>query len=135
PQVPVSPASQYCEQCGAALCTACATAIHEIGLFRDHHLVAFAGAAAVTHAADAAGFIVDDGRLESVEVLIYRESRGWEIRYPFFRDQFVGARLGADLALDQDIDGISGATLSVRAMQKMARLALYFHDLVAGDGR
>jgi hypothetical protein len=28
--------------------------------------------------------------------------------------------------LDRDIDGIAGATLSVGAMERMARLALYF---------
>lgn len=79
-----------------------------------------------------AGFVVDSGRIESVHVLVYRESRGGEIRYPYFRDQFAGAALDADLKLDARIDGISGATLSVRAMQSMARLALYFHGIVVG---
>ncbi len=79
-----------------------------------------------------AGFVVEKGELKEVALLIYRESRGGEIRYPYFRDQFVGARLGPDLALDADIDGISGATLSVHAMQRMARLALYLHGIVAG---
>ena len=77
-----------------------------------------------------AGFVVDGGRIASAHVLVYRESRGWEIRYPYFRDQFAGAGLDERLELDTDIDGISGATLSVRAMSKMARLALYFHRLV-----
>lgn len=70
-----------------------------------------------------AGFVVQDGRLEQTRVLAFRESRGWEIRHPFFTDQFHGAAL-ADKRLDRHIDGISGATLSVRAMQRMARLAL-----------
>ncbi len=81
-----------------------------------------------------AGFVVEKGALRDVSLLIYRESRGGEIRYPYFRDQFVGARLGPDLALDADIDGISGATLSVHAMQRMARLALYLHGRVTGKG-
>ncbi|MFQ5348573.1 MAG: FMN-binding protein [Rhodothalassiaceae bacterium] len=80
-----------------------------------------------------AGFVVEAGALREVAVLIYRESRGGEIRYPYFRDQFVGARLSADLALDADIDGISGATLSVHAMQRMARLALYLDGVVRGE--
>jgi hypothetical protein len=70
------------------------------------------------------GVVVDGGRIESVEVLIYRESRGWEIHLPVFREQFRGATLDPQLALDRNIDGISGATLSVRAVKRMARLAL-----------
>lgn len=81
-----------------------------------------------------AGFVVDAGRIESVHVLVYRENRGWEIRYPYFRDQFAGATLETDLELDTRIDGISGATLSVNAMRKMARLALYFHGIVVERG-
>jgi hypothetical protein len=71
------------------------------------------------------GIIVDDGHIERIKVLIFRESRGWEIRHPFFTDQFKAAKLNPDRELDRHIDGISGATLSVRAMQKLARLALY----------
>ncbi len=71
------------------------------------------------------GIVVDSGRIERIKVLVFRESRGWEIRHPFFTDQFKAAHLQADRQLDRHIDGISGATLSVRAMQKLARLALY----------
>jgi hypothetical protein len=77
------------------------------------------------------GVVVDKGRIERIRVLVFRESRGWEIRHPFFTDQFKGAGLINDQELDRNIDGISGATLSVRAMQKIARLALYL-DSVAG---
>ena len=62
--------------------------------------------------------------LVDVRVLIYRESRGWEVKYPAFTDQFRGARLTSDGKLDQSIDGISGATLSVHALTRLARLAL-----------
>lgn len=77
-----------------------------------------------------AGFIVDKGEIESVHLLIYRESRGWEIRYPYFRRQFAESQLDKDLRLDKQIDGISGATLSVHAMERMARLALLYHKAV-----
>lgn len=70
------------------------------------------------------GLVVADGALAEVRVLIYRESRGWEVRYPAFTDQFRGAHLASDLALDRGIDGISGATLSVNALTRLARLAL-----------
>jgi len=74
------------------------------------------------------GLVVDNGRLETVKVLAFRESRGWEVRYPFFTDQFKGASLTGDNELDRSIDGISGATLSVRALNKLARLALFLHS-------
>ena len=77
------------------------------------------------------GVVVDNGSVQSTVVLEYRESRGGEIRHPFFSRQFLGARLKADeqLELDREIDGITGATLSVRAMQNVVRLALYCHQL------
>lgn len=78
-----------------------------------------------------AGFVVAGGRLTQVKVLEFRESRGWEVRYPFFTEQFDAATLTADEGLDRTIDGISGATLSVSAMERMARLALFLHDQVA----
>jgi hypothetical protein len=65
-----------------------------------------------------------------VKVLIFRESRGWEVRYPFFTDQFKDATLTAERNLDRKIDGISGATLSVNALTKLARLALFLDSYV-----
>lgn len=76
-----------------------------------------------------AGFVVDNGKVQQARVLVYRESRGGEIRYPAFLKQYEGAALGSDDHLDRNIDGISGATLSVRAMERMARLALYYDRL------
>jgi len=71
------------------------------------------------------GIVVGQGRIERVKVLAFRESRGGEVRHPFFTRQFEGAGLDAGRGLDRPIDGISGATLSVRALTKLARLALY----------
>lgn len=75
------------------------------------------------------GIVVKAQEIELVRVLIYRESRGGEVRYPRFTDQFRGARLQAGNRLDRGIDGISGATMSVDALTRLARAALYF------DGR
>jgi len=71
------------------------------------------------------GIVVSEGRLERIKVLVFRESRGWEVRHPFFTDQFKNAGLNKERQLDRPIDGISGATLSVRAMKKLAAMALY----------
>ena len=74
------------------------------------------------------GIVVDAGKIELIRVLIFRESRGWEVRHDFFTNQFRQRSLTADDKLDGPIDGISGATLSVRALTNLARVALYFHQ-------
>ena len=77
------------------------------------------------------GFAVNHNRLMTTKVLIFRESRGWEVKYDSFAKQFVDARLTASHQLDRKIDGITGATLSVRAVIKLARLALLLDQSVA----
>lgn len=74
------------------------------------------------------GIVVRAGAIQRVKILAFRESRGGEVRYPAFTDQFTGAELNPDLQLNRHIDGISGATLSVRAVKKLTRLALYLHE-------
>lgn len=78
------------------------------------------------------GVVVEQGRVQGIEVLVYRESRGWEVRHAFFRKQFEGARLGAEDQLDRRVDGITGATLSVNAMRKVARVALVLAEEAGG---
>lgn len=73
-----------------------------------------------------AGFVVENGAAVAARVLVYRETRGHEIASRGFLAQFEGAKLLPDGRLSKNIDGISGATLSVRAMERMERLALYF---------
>lgn len=72
------------------------------------------------------GVVVNNGQIERIKVLVFRESRGWEVRHDFFTNQFKGAAIQTDHQLNKSIDGVSGATLSVRALRKLARLALYF---------
>ena len=80
------------------------------------------------------GVVVARGRIEAMKVLAYRESRGFEIRFPFFMDQYRGAQVDANTRLDRKIDGISGATLSVRAATRLARLALVLDREVEQSG-
>jgi hypothetical protein len=77
------------------------------------------------------GVTVADATINNVRVLEFRESRGWEVKYPFFTDQFVNARLKPDERLDRSIDGITGATLSVGAVTRIARVALLMHEHIA----
>jgi hypothetical protein len=75
------------------------------------------------------GIVIEGGAIDLVRILEFREIRGWEVRYPFFTDQFRGAELeGGELSTD--IDGITGATLSVGAVRRVAKAALYLHEQV-----
>lgn len=77
-----------------------------------------------------AGFLIQGGKIQQAHVLAFRESRGWEIRRKAFTRQFEFAQLTQDNRLTQQIDGITGATLSVNAMNRMAKLALRLHEEV-----
>lgn len=64
-------------------------------------------------------------------VLVYRESRGGQVRQPRFLRQYVGKDLGDPIRINRDIVNISGATLSVRSLnfgvRKVLALADYFY--------
>jgi hypothetical protein len=75
------------------------------------------------------GFVVENGRIIAVEILIYRESHGREVSKPFFTGQFANASLNSGDQLSKEVKNVAGATLSVRAVTKLARLALYFDSL------
>lgn len=74
------------------------------------------------------GVIVDNDYIQSLRVLTYRENRGGEVTTAAFTDQFNGISLNTDGALAARIDGISGATLSVQALKRLATMALFLHD-------
>lgn len=76
------------------------------------------------------GVVIDQGSVSLVRILEFRESRGWEVRFPFFTDQYVGAGLDADSGIDRSIDGITGASLSVAAVEKVVRIALICDERV-----
>ena len=75
------------------------------------------------------GVVIKDGQIQKIKVLEFREIRGWEVRYPAFTKQFEGASLKGT-KLDRNVDGISGATLSVWAMTSIAELSLFLDDYV-----
>lgn len=74
--------------------------------------------------------IIQQDKIVLLKVLAFRESRGWEVKHDFFTDQFKQNSLNSELLLSQPIDGISGATLSVRALTKVAQLALFFNSQI-----
>lgn len=73
-----------------------------------------------------------DGKVKQVEILDYRESHGYEVRNPRWRQQFVGKAYGDKLRLDEDIVNISGATLSCRHVADgIRRLVALYHIALA----
>ena len=80
------------------------------------------------------GVVISQQKISDFSILEFRESRGWEIKYDFYTQQFLNAALKADSKnkheLSKTIDGITGATLSVRATKKVAKLALYLDQQV-----
>ncbi|MEE9398560.1 MAG: FMN-binding protein [Methylococcales bacterium] len=77
------------------------------------------------------GIVIDNGEISLIKVLAFHESRGWEVKHDFFTNQFKGLFLNSEQKLNRHIDGISGATLSVRALKKVAALALLFNKFVS----
>lgn len=71
------------------------------------------------------------GEISGVEILTYRESHGYEVRNKPWRAQFLGKSAKSALRVGDDINNISGATLScthltdgIRRIAVMAQLAL-----------
>jgi len=65
-----------------------------------------------------------EGEVGSVHVMVYRESRGGEIRRQRFLRQYRGKDVDSHIRINRDIIGISGATLSVRAANASVRRVL-----------
>jgi hypothetical protein len=78
------------------------------------------------------GIIVNQGKVEQVNVLVFRESRGSEVHRSAFTRQYQAAMLDGKNRLDRPIDGITGATLSVYALTRQVKLALLL-DRVSRD--
>ena len=60
--------------------------------------------------------VAPDGRVDDVWIMVYRESRGGEVRRKRFLSQYEGKGAKDPIRLNRDVIGITGATLSVRAI-------------------
>ena len=63
-------------------------------------------------------------RLRDVDILVYREPYGGEVAYDAWRRQFRGKGADAPLVVGRDVQGISGATISVNAVTAGVRRAV-----------
>ena len=68
------------------------------------------------------------GEVVSIEVLVFRESRGSEVRKKRFNYQYQGKTVSDPIRINRDIINISGATMSVRSMSAGVKRVLVLAD-------
>ena len=70
-----------------------------------------------------------EGSLRQFQILEYREAYGSQIRFPSWRDQFVGKTAADKVELDADIVNITGATMSCRHVTEGIKRLLVFYQV------
>lgn len=70
-----------------------------------------------------------EGKVLGVEVLVYRETHGGQIRDASWRKHLVGKTLADPFKLDEDVPNITGATLSCRNVMDGVKRLLTLHRL------
>lgn len=73
-------------------------------------------------------------RLVDVRVLVYRESRGGEVRQTRFLKQYRGKSLESPIRINRDIVNITGATISVNSLNAGVRKALAVAEYLNQNG-
>jgi len=69
------------------------------------------------------------GRNDGVWIMVYRESRGGEVKRQRFLTQYKGKKATSPIRLNRDIIGVTGATLSVRALNGGVKKVLTVIDV------
>lgn len=73
--------------------------------------------------------ILPEGKVKGVEVMVYKETHGDQIREASWRKTLEGKTLADPFRLDQDVPNISGATLSCRNVMLGVKRLLVIHKL------
>ena len=68
------------------------------------------------------------GRVSNVELLVFREARGSEVRTKRFNAQYEGKTVSDPIRINKDIINISGATMSVRSISAGVKRVLVLVD-------
>ncbi|TLY24715.1 MAG: FMN-binding protein [Nitrospirae bacterium] len=72
--------------------------------------------------------VTSDGKVSDVEILVYRESKGSEVRRKRFNSQYEGKTVLDPIRINKDIINITGATMSVRSVSAGVKRALVLID-------
>ena len=70
------------------------------------------------------------GEVKQIEILVYRESWGYEIRRESFRKQFIGKDANDGFRLRKDINNISSATLSCDGISRGVKRTCHTWNMV-----
>jgi uncharacterized protein with FMN-binding domain len=72
--------------------------------------------------------INSNGTVKQIEIMVYNESYGFEVREASWRAQFVGKSRSSALQLNADIKNISGATLSSKHITDGVKRVLAMYE-------
>jgi len=72
--------------------------------------------------------ITPQGKVFDVEIMVYRESKGSEVRRKRFNAQYEGKTAQDSISINKDIINITGATMSVRSVSAGVKRALVLVD-------
>ena len=72
--------------------------------------------------------ITPQGKVFDVEIMVYRESKGSEVRRKRFNAQYEGKTSQDPISINKDIINITGATMSVRSVSAGVKRALVLVD-------
>lgn len=70
------------------------------------------------------------GQIKDIHILQYNETYGHQVREKYWRTQFVGKNAQNNLRLNEDIQNISGATLSCKHVTDGVRRLMGLHALL-----
>ncbi len=79
--------------------------------------------------------ISPEGKVTRVEMMVFREVRGWEARERSYLEQFEGKGQEDEMQVGKSIKNVSGATLSCKAFAKGVRRALALWQHFYGEGK
>ena len=75
-----------------------------------------------------------DGKIVDVEIVKYRESHGGQVQNKNWLNQFNGKDKDSNYKIGEDIDGISGATISVNSVSKgILKLSKLFNRIYKNE--
>jgi len=79
--------------------------------------------------------LTPDNKVRGIEILVYLETYGYQVRETEWRRKFVGKALTDPFKLDQDIPNISGATLSCRNVMNGVKRLLALQQVALATAR
>lgn len=78
--------------------------------------------------------LTPNGQVKGVEIMIFKETRGDEVRRANWRQTLVGKTLNDAFVLNKDVPNISGATLSCRNVMSGVKRLLALQSLALPRG-